>query len=157
MDRCTWINQICEIWGLLSFWRGENLFKSNWLSCLSRLDINASFLQQPSFQQAPASIPLALLFFWSFSCAEALIRIHYRKKRAVMIQPRQKCQTHIRFVCCFVLICLLLWSAGSCLFVAVTGPVLCWPGSLFIYPSPSPLSVQMDSHRWWLHPAVGEV
>lgn len=28
VDRCTWIDQICEIWGLLSFWRGENLFKS---------------------------------------------------------------------------------------------------------------------------------
>lgn len=27
-DRCTWIDQICEIWGLLSFWRGENLSKS---------------------------------------------------------------------------------------------------------------------------------
>lgn len=28
VDQCTWIDQICEIWGLLSFWRGENLFKS---------------------------------------------------------------------------------------------------------------------------------
>ena len=28
VDRCTWIDQICEIWGLLSFWRGENLSKS---------------------------------------------------------------------------------------------------------------------------------
>lgn len=37
-DRCTWIDQICEIWGLLSFWRGENLSKStDWAASHSQI------------------------------------------------------------------------------------------------------------------------
>lgn len=150
MDQCTWIDQIWEIWSSISFWRGETV-QDKWLSCFSLLDINVSFLQQPSFT-IPRLLSPSFTFPLKLHFCRGLDQNPLLKGESCNDSNQQKESNPLS-------ICLLLfWSA--CCFEAhapmfglqVLDP--CWPSSLFNFLY---LSFQMGSRHWWLHPAAGEV
>lgn len=65
----------------------------------------------PGFSEPGPLSPSASPTFRSFSCARALIGIHYRKESAVTIQPRQKV-LNPRSIC--LLLCFDLPAALKC-------------------------------------------
>lgn len=154
MDQSTWIDQIWETWSSISFWRGKKkkTVQDNWLSYLSLLDINASFLQHPSFTTPGLLFP-QLQFSLMLHFGRGLDQNPLLKGESCNDSNPAKGVKST-----FDLFVALFWSA--CCFEAhaplfglqVLHP--CWPSSLlnFLY-----LSFQMGSRHWWLHPAAGEV
>lgn len=156
-DRCTWIDQICEIWGLLSFWRGENLSKStDWAASHSQILMLrfCSSLALASLGLYPSSFAFLLKLLLCRGLDQNLLS----KKRALWwFNPGKSVKST------FDLFVALFWSARC--FEVNPLVVLQWliwlycadhAVPFFSFASSGP-SVQMDSHPWWLRPAVAEV